>query len=720
MKYDVFISYSSKDQKVVEAMCAYLEQHKVRCFVAYRDIPKGLVWAEAIVDALEESKMMVVVFSEEFNRSPQVDREIELASEDKKPILTFRISDAKFKGAKKYYLKNLNWIDAFPEPEKLFDALLENVYKLIGQPNGQISHTPPVDLRISSQVVAVDTLSTCDSEHMLEGLVGLGSVKREFEDLTNRMRLAIERHEDISSMCRTYVFSGNPGTGKTTVARIIARIYKDMGLVSKGHLVEVSREHLCGRYVGETAIKTQQVIDSALDGILFVDEAYRLADGGENDFGKEALDTILARMENDRHRLVVIFAGYEDDMNRLYKLNGGLMSRINAFIHFDDYTVDELHEIFIKMAKGKYVVSEEVSEVLREALQFALGYKSRSNASDYTFANARFVRNLFEKVELKVARRAVSRDPALNDTSRLLVSDFEIDNMDEMIGFVPGQTSKKEAGDGGYIQQLNSMIGLDRVKAEVTALIQDVRYNQMAKEAGIEVAESDITRHMIFSGSPGTGKTTVARLMGGIFKELGLLKSGHVVEVSRENLCGIHVGETTIQIQRVIDSALDGILFIDEAYRLAYGGENDFGKEALDTILARMENDGHRLVVIFAGYKHEMSYFYNMNIRWKSRITYYLHFDDYSSDEMTQITVLFLTKMGLVVDQDAEGLIREFMIARTSSVGVINANGITAKNIAEKILEAHKSRILSSACVSSSEIRQCSADDVSRGLDSCK
>lgn len=134
MKYDVFISYSSKDQKVVEAMCAYLEQHKVRCFVAYRDIPKGVVWAKAIVEALDESKMMVVVFSEEFNLSDQVDREIGLASEDKKPILTFRISDAVFKGVKKYYLKNINWIDAFPHPEKVFDALLDNVCKLIGIP----------------------------------------------------------------------------------------------------------------------------------------------------------------------------------------------------------------------------------------------------------------------------------------------------------------------------------------------------------------------------------------------------------------------------------------------------------------------------------------------------------------------------------------------------------------------------------------------------------
>lgn len=131
MKYDVFISYSSKNQKTVEAICAYLEQFKIRCFVAYRDIPKGVVWARAIVDALEESRMMVVVFSEEFNISDQVDREIELASEEGMPILTFRISDVDFKGAKKYYLKNLNWIDAYPNPEANFGGLLTNVAKLL-------------------------------------------------------------------------------------------------------------------------------------------------------------------------------------------------------------------------------------------------------------------------------------------------------------------------------------------------------------------------------------------------------------------------------------------------------------------------------------------------------------------------------------------------------------------------------------------------------------
>ena len=148
MKYDVFISYSSHDQKVVEGLCAYLEAHKIRCFVAYRDIPKGVVWAQAIIEALEESRMMVVVFSEHFNNSVQVDREIELASEDKKPILTVRISNEAFKGAKKYYLKNIHWIDAFPNPQQVFGSVAENVARLLGikletsQPAPQPTPTP--------------------------------------------------------------------------------------------------------------------------------------------------------------------------------------------------------------------------------------------------------------------------------------------------------------------------------------------------------------------------------------------------------------------------------------------------------------------------------------------------------------------------------------------------------------------------------------------------
>lgn len=140
-KYDVFISYSSHDQKVVEGLCAYLEQHKIRCFVAYRDIPRGVVWARAIVEALDESSMMVVVFSDHFNNSDQVDREIELASEDRKPILTFRITDDAFKGAKKYYLKNVNWIDAFPKPNEVFGSVVDSVVKLLKLEDSSSAYT---------------------------------------------------------------------------------------------------------------------------------------------------------------------------------------------------------------------------------------------------------------------------------------------------------------------------------------------------------------------------------------------------------------------------------------------------------------------------------------------------------------------------------------------------------------------------------------------------
>lgn len=157
MKYDVFISYSSHDQKVVEGLSAYLEQHKIRCFVAYRDIPRGVVWARAIVDALDESRMMVVVFSENFNNSDQVDREIELASEDKKPILTFRISNDVFKGAKKYYLKNINWIDAFPNPEVVFGQVLNNVEALLG-----VKHSAPQATTVVKPSVTYKTYQVGD------------------------------------------------------------------------------------------------------------------------------------------------------------------------------------------------------------------------------------------------------------------------------------------------------------------------------------------------------------------------------------------------------------------------------------------------------------------------------------------------------------------------------------------------------------------------------
>ena len=206
---------------------------------------------------------------------------------------------------------------------------------------------------------------------------------------------------DISYHC---VFTGNPGTGKTTVARIIASIYKDLGILKKGHLVETDRSGLVAEYVGQTAIKTNKIVDSALDGALFIDEAYSLVQGAKEDFGQEAISTLLKRMEDDRNRLVVILAGYGTEMQTFIDSNPGLQSRFNRYIHFPDYTANELEQIFLLNAKNnQYTLDDEALMKLEDSMSSVVEHK------DKNFGNARFVRNLFEKSIQNQAMRLSSQ-----------------------------------------------------------------------------------------------------------------------------------------------------------------------------------------------------------------------------------------------------------------------------------------------------------------------
>lgn len=246
----------------------------------------------------------------------------------------------------------------------------------------------------------------------LQSLIGLERVKSDVDSLRNLIKIqTIRAQQGLPNTSVSYhcVFTGNPGTGKTTVARIVAGIYKELGILKKGHLVEVDRSKLVGEYVGQTAPKTNKVIDEALDGVLFIDEAYSLL-GGENDFGAEAIATLLKRMEDDRDRLVVILAGYTNEMKKFIDSNPGLQSRFNRYIQFDDYSVEDLAEIFKRcLRKSRYKIKRDAFEGLERVIRQAVAAKDRH------FGNARYVRNLFEKVVQNQANRLAGMASIRND-----------------------------------------------------------------------------------------------------------------------------------------------------------------------------------------------------------------------------------------------------------------------------------------------------------------
>lgn len=259
----------------------------------------------------------------------------------------------------------------------------------------------------------------------LKSLIGLSRVKDEVESLRNYVDVQRRREaEGLKSLPVSYhcVFSGNPGTGKTTVARIVAGIYKDLGILKKGHLVEVQRSDLVAEYVGQTAPKTNAKIDEALDGVLFIDEAYTLSTGGENDFGMEAINTLLKRIEDDRNRLVVILAGYNDEIKQFIASNPGLESRFNRYIHFDDYTEQELLEIFaFNIRQSQYQITKDAYTKVYRIICEKVANK------DSHFGNARYVRNIFEKFIQKHADR-VARNNSTNidELSILRLEDIQL------------------------------------------------------------------------------------------------------------------------------------------------------------------------------------------------------------------------------------------------------------------------------------------------------
>lgn len=258
----------------------------------------------------------------------------------------------------------------------------------------------------------------------LASLIGLDSVKKEIKTLANLVQVQQAREENglkNATMSYHLVFTGNPGTGKTTIARIIAAIYRDLGILKKGHLVETDRSGLVAGYLGQTAVKTNAIIDEALDGVLFIDEAYSLSEDNDS-YGREAISTLLKRMEDDRDRLVVVLAGYTDEMKQFIESNPGLESRFNRYIDFPDYSEEELMQIFMKQVeKFEYEVDDDAMDAVKEAIHNNFVNK------DEQFGNARFIRNMFEKILANQANR-LAKDQKMSPEKlrRIICSDCNV------------------------------------------------------------------------------------------------------------------------------------------------------------------------------------------------------------------------------------------------------------------------------------------------------
>lgn len=518
----------------------------------------------------------------------------------------------------------------------------------------------------------------------LDDLIGLQSVKDRIKEYANYLEfIALRKDKGLpedETLNLNCVFKGNPGTGKTTIARKLGKIYKQLGLLSKGHVHEVDRGDLVAEFIGQTAPKTKAAIKKAEGGILFIDEAYSLArkDDDSKDFGKEAIEILLKEL-SDGKDIAIIAAGYPNEMDIFIESNPGLKSRFRMIYDFPDYAPQELLEIAHVHSHKKGIQFAEDAEALFYK-KIVDAYRNR----DQFFGNARLIVSLIEEAKLNLGIRVMNEEnPAalsLEELSQVSVFDIEklSINSKDIIPDIPIDEELLALS----LEKLDGLIGIDSVKNEINSLVKLVRYY---KETDLEIQNS-FSLHSVFTGNPGTGKTTVARILAQIYKALGILEKGNLVECDRQSLIGGYVGQTAIKTGDIINKAMGGVLFIDEAYALSEGGNSDYGKEAIEIILKRMEDFRGRFIVIAAGYTDNMTRFIESNPGLKSRFDKVFEFEDFNAELLIEIAKNQITDAGFSMANPAQKSLRQLIENMYASKDKYFGNGRSVRKIVEEAI----------------------------------
>ena len=515
-----------------------------------------------------------------------------------------------------------------------------------------------------------DCRSACDK---LDDLIGLDIVKKQIDciiasDIIEKERKKY-RGSDYQAGCMHMVFGGNPGTAKTTVARLFAGIAKEKGILKSGAFVDRSGIDLDSCFC-VSAIRN--AFTAAEGGVLFIDEAYAIS-------SPIAVTTLIQELENRRDKVIVILAGYNERMQAFMKRNEGLKSRIPHWVDFPDYSADELTDIFRMMADERGFTATSDAET--EAHYIFEKVRTTDN-----FGNGRYVRNLIDRaIQNQSLRLLESAGCAENIKKKelFLITKDDICMLDDGM--------KQERPAGTAKQELDDLIGLSSAKSVIRKAVANYKLNKLCIDKGIQREKASM--HMVFTGNPGTAKTTVARLLAEMLRDEKVLSTGCFIEAGRADLVGRFVGHTAPLVKQKFQEAKGGVLFIDEAYSLCDDRENSYGDEAINTIVQEMENHRDDVIVIFAGYPEPMERFLERNPGMRSRIAFRVGFDDYSTDELCEITKLMAKKKGLTVTDAALKKLRESYVIAKEQEGYGNGRFVrkmleeAEMNMAERLFQ---------------------------------